>query len=307
MSASQSREWITSGSPVSRAAAIWLRKPCCLRLARAVVVEIVEPRLADRHDLRMLGERRRVALASMSSSSCAWCGCVPTEQNTSGNRSAIASDLRMAFDPCRDRHHAADAGRARAPTTASSSAAKSGKSRWQWLSTSMVQRLLLPARRSAGKPAQVAAAWSPALTRRSAKRGETPARPRAQRASRAISRPTSAQKAAQGCRPAAEFQPSHRAPCPAARDRSWREPTALRREIAIGIGHDRPDAVEHLVQLLRLHVLAGRADHRVGGSKNGLVGIAERARLRQFAAESACRSSTASAAPGCRGRSPDPH
>ena len=40
------------------------------------------------------------------------------------------------------------------------------------------------------------------------------------------------------------------------------------------------------MQLLRFHVLAGRADHRVGGSKNGLVGIAERARIRQFAAES---------------------
>src|SRR5665647_3250485 len=46
--------------------------------------------------------------------------------------------------------------RARA-TTASSSAAKSGKSRWQWLSTSIV-RSLLRARHSAGTPARAPAA-----------------------------------------------------------------------------------------------------------------------------------------------------
>ena len=53
-------------------------------------------------------------LASMSSSSCALCGWVPTEQNTSGNCSAIASTCGMLLHPGRDRHHAADAGRARA-------------------------------------------------------------------------------------------------------------------------------------------------------------------------------------------------
>ena len=47
------------------------------------------------------------------------------------------------------------AARARA-TTASSSAAKSGKSRWQWLSTSIVSALLR-ARHSAGTPARAAA------------------------------------------------------------------------------------------------------------------------------------------------------
>ena len=47
---------MTSGRPVVRAAAIWVTKPGRLRLARRIVVVIVEPRLPDRHDLRMLGE-----------------------------------------------------------------------------------------------------------------------------------------------------------------------------------------------------------------------------------------------------------
>ena len=71
MSASQSREWITSGKPVSRAAAMWLAEARCLRVARAVVVVIVEPGLADRHDFRMLRAARPDPPASMSSSSSA--------------------------------------------------------------------------------------------------------------------------------------------------------------------------------------------------------------------------------------------
>ena len=57
MSSSASREWMTSGKPVARAAAMWLRKPLLLRVARAVVVVIVEPGLADRHHLGMTRAR----------------------------------------------------------------------------------------------------------------------------------------------------------------------------------------------------------------------------------------------------------
>ncbi len=62
-------------------------------------------------------------------------------------------------------------------------------------------------------------------------------------------------------------------------------PGRLAREIAVGVGDHRPDRVEHLVKLLRLHVLARRADHVVGRRQNGLVGVAERAGLRQHAAQ----------------------
>ena len=48
---------MTSGSPVSRAAAMCWQKAGFLRVARALVVVIVEAGLADRHHFRMLGKR----------------------------------------------------------------------------------------------------------------------------------------------------------------------------------------------------------------------------------------------------------
>ena len=60
---------------------------------------------------------------------------------------------------------------------------------------------------------------------------------------------------------------------------------ASRGEITVGVGHHRPDRIEHLVQLLRLHVFARDADHGVGGGQDGLVGRGELARRRQHAAE----------------------
>ena len=99
MSASQSREWMTSGRPVSRAAAMCCAEALRLRVARAIVVVIVEPGFADRHDFRMLRQRDQIARASMSSSSCALCGWVPTEQNTSGNRLGDREHLRVLSAP----------------------------------------------------------------------------------------------------------------------------------------------------------------------------------------------------------------
>ena len=60
MSSSASREWMTSGSPVSRAAAIWRAKAALLRVARRIVVVIVEPGFADRHDFRVLRPRDEI-------------------------------------------------------------------------------------------------------------------------------------------------------------------------------------------------------------------------------------------------------
>ena len=50
-----------------------------LRVARAVIVVVVEAGLPDRDDLGMARTRDDVRRAE-SSSSCALCGCVPTEQ-----------------------------------------------------------------------------------------------------------------------------------------------------------------------------------------------------------------------------------
>src|SRR5688500_4292242 len=77
----------------------------------------------------------------MSSSSCALCGCVPTEQVTCPNRSATAltcSNLRTRVQIVTMRPMPAAPARS---TTVSVSPAKSGKSRWQWLSTSISQSL----------------------------------------------------------------------------------------------------------------------------------------------------------------------
>ena len=48
---SASRVWITSGNPVARAAAICARNPRSCASRRTVLVEIIQPRLAQGHDL----------------------------------------------------------------------------------------------------------------------------------------------------------------------------------------------------------------------------------------------------------------
>ncbi len=54
VSASASRVWISSGRPVMRAAAMWVRKPCAWAW-RGVLVVVVEARLADADDLGVFG------------------------------------------------------------------------------------------------------------------------------------------------------------------------------------------------------------------------------------------------------------
>ena len=294
-----------------------------LRVARAVVVVIVEPGLADRHHFRMLRDRRPARPAPMSSSSCALCGCVPTEQNTSGNFSAMASTwacrrTRVEIVTMRP----TPAARARA-TTASSSAAKSGKSRWQWLSTSMVRRRasvrirrlrlglgfgfalgfrLDIARENAGRRRQCDARLDPRaelveVTFVGADRQQIEqfaGRRRHERLRQDGDLPEHLRRHVQDGALPRRIGLGH-------------GPGRLAGEIAVGVGHHRPDRVEHLVQLLRLHVLARDADHAVGGGQDRLVLGGELARRRQHAAELPCRSSTASAAPDCRDRWRDRH
>src|SRR5262249_51535494 len=54
-------------------------------------------------------------------------------------------------------------------------------------------------------------------------------------------------------------------------------------EVTVGIGYDSPDAIKHLVQLLRFHVLARGGYHGIRRRENGLVAFAECAWLRQLA------------------------
>ena len=108
MSSSALRAWMTSGSPVSRAAAICVRKPCACACPRRLVVVVVEPGLADRHDLRM--RRQPDQLVG---------GDVGLLGGIVRMRADRAIDLVMrlgdrkhagkALHARRDRHHAADA------------------------------------------------------------------------------------------------------------------------------------------------------------------------------------------------------
>jgi hypothetical protein len=88
MSSSASRAWMTSGSPVARAAAIWMRKRRRLRRPRALVVVVVEPGLANADAFGMRREPhqflgRDIGLLARVMR------MVPTVQNTSSCASAM--------------------------------------------------------------------------------------------------------------------------------------------------------------------------------------------------------------------------
>src|ERR1700729_1716878 len=82
----------------------------------------------------------RMASKSSASSPAASCGWVPTVKKTSSYRSAIAT-TPAAFDTLVPMViiRSTPAARARS-TTPSRSSAKSGKSRWQWLSMIVIRR-----------------------------------------------------------------------------------------------------------------------------------------------------------------------
>ena len=74
-------------------------------------------------------------------------------------------------------------------------------------------------------------------------------------------------------------------------------------EIAVGVGDHRPDRVQRLVDLLGLHRLAaGRIAARRPAASIASSSRRKRRRLPAARRRSSWRSSTASAAPGCRGR-----
>ena len=140
MSSSASRAWITSGRPVSpRGRDMGARKPLRLRVARALVVVIVEPGLADARRTFGCCDSATSSSAVTSSSSCAHVrmGADRAVDRWRSARRWRSSAAKRAH-PRRDRHHAR---RRRRPRRARherrARSAKSGKSRWQWVSTSI--------------------------------------------------------------------------------------------------------------------------------------------------------------------------
>ena len=108
-----------------------------LRVARRVVVVVVEPRLADRHHLGMAASARpdrpcrcRVPRGRGADA------CRPSRTRP-GNARRWPADRPAGAPGSRSSPCGRCRPPARAPTTPSSSSLKSGKSRWQWLSTSM--------------------------------------------------------------------------------------------------------------------------------------------------------------------------
>ena len=180
------------------------------------------------------------------------------------------------------------AARAR-PTTPSRSSAKSGKSRWQWLSTSMclycLRRLLLGLdiarehrrgrrqRRARRDTMRAAETREDALVLRDRQQIEQFCRRRRHERQR------------QNADLAQHFGGHVEHGALPRRIGLGERPRRLAGKIAIGFGDHGPHRVEHVMQLLRRHGLARLADHGVGGGEDRLVVGAERARLRQRAAE----------------------
>ena len=150
MSSSASRAWMMSGRPVSCAAAMWMRRLVCWIGLRFGGVVVVEAGFADAR--RICGWRARAT------------SCIDRGQRFFGGAHRVGAggveDARHAPRRWRARCgslrrrvqivtiRVTPAARARA-ITSGSSPSKSGKSRWQWLSTSSgrVQR-----RASSGSP-----------------------------------------------------------------------------------------------------------------------------------------------------------
>ena len=112
-----------------------------LDVARREVVVVVEADLADRARRRRRGElladeRSRPASGSPANW-CAWCGCTPIENRTSGQSAATRSACAASFSlPGFENHQRAlDPGLPRAgDRPASRSVANVSSARWQWLS-----------------------------------------------------------------------------------------------------------------------------------------------------------------------------
>ena len=170
MSSSQSREWMTSGRPVSRAAAMCWRKPSpALRAGRCRSDSRAPPHRSPPFWDACASATSVSAVDVQSPRARGADGCRPSrtrrEISPRSQGSARASSPVSRSSPCaRSRPR----GRARSPRPARS--AKSGKSRWQWLSTSIVKpcglRLHLARenrlrRRHCTRPAECASAAAP--------------------------------------------------------------------------------------------------------------------------------------------------
>ena len=265
MSSSASREWITSGSCVARAAAMWVRKPCscasrglnCRSDSRARPRRSPPP--SDGRARDQIGGRDVEFLVRV----------VRMRADRARNVRKALGDrehLRVAAHAGRDRHHAADAGRlgARHHGVELGREVRENRDGNGCRPASAVQPALrLPARHSAGTPARARGSVVP---------GAMPRRP-----------PPSAAKSALRLRNSQQIEQL--------RGRCWHErlrqdrdlpdhlggdvehralprriglgerPRRLAREIAVGVRHHGPDRVEHLMERLRLHRLARLADH----------------------------------------------
>ena len=111
MSWSASRAWMTSGSCVCAGRGDVTEEGDPLRLARRVVVVVVEPGFADRHDLRIGGEPHKV-----SGRHVGFFGGIVRVGADRAVDPRIALDqipeLREARDPRRDGHDGLDSSRA---------------------------------------------------------------------------------------------------------------------------------------------------------------------------------------------------
>ena len=215
-----------------------------LRVARAVVVVIVEPGFADRHHLGMARARDQVGGRDVE----LLVGVVRMGADRAADLGKPLGDrdeLGVPLHPGRDRHHAADAGGLRrAPPRRRARSAKSGKSRWQWLSTSIVSSpRWLPARRSAGNTGAGAGSVTPGAMRRARRPARAKSRSSAGTPSRSSSLPADVRH--ERLRQDRDLPDhlggdvEHRAH--ARRIGLGERPRRLAGEIAVGLRHHRPD------------------------------------------------------------------
>ena len=191
-----------------------------------------------------------------SSSSWAWCGWVPTEQKTSGKRSAIAS--RSACRATRVEivtMRPMPAARARADDGVEL-VGEIGKIEMAVAvdQHGYLRRLAARARHSAGRPAP-----APAASRRRRCRCPPPSAAKSRSSAGTPSRSSSFA----GRRRHERLRQDRDLPDHLGGDVEHgalprriglgERPRRLAGEIAVGVGDHRPDRVEHLVQLLRLH------------------------------------------------------
>ena len=136
MSASASRAWMISGRPVCARGLDMDAQACCCTAAALGGVVVVEPGLADADEFRMARRARPARRPWPAAPRRRASGGCRRRRRRPSCASAMARTLGSLSQAGADRHHAASPRRrGRGRRRSGSSPAKSGKSRWQWLST----------------------------------------------------------------------------------------------------------------------------------------------------------------------------